>query len=304
MAEPSDIFNRPSGRRLERELLDGLMERLSLRVHCVTQRECPDFYVALGDGSTIIGIEVVEFYSDRARNGSRGQEQLSNWKKVSRRIRTTLDRLGHTDIAGTFHFIFEPSDVGPDIPKVIKDLASTPDAAIEEALRAVRLMGSKPHATIAVAPASTLVGSVRTISVARLDRPAPLWWCSHLQSGSVDRSEVSDALLSVIQNKADRSKSYDWNGCREGWLLIVASGHILESMLMLDETDVVLAPTRIDVPTGTFHRILLWDKWSEVVFELWPRRARFVGWKGEFALIGISRFPPWLKEVVDYDEFE
>lgn len=71
-------FARLEKKTQEREILDGLLQRLGYRA-CIQESERPDFQIQIGDVQ--IGVEITKYFSDATDRGSILERTVSSWTK-------------------------------------------------------------------------------------------------------------------------------------------------------------------------------------------------------------------------------
>jgi hypothetical protein len=141
-----------------------------------------------------------------------------------------------------------------------------------------------------------LLNSILTcVKVIKPDGEGLPWWPAHLQSGSV--SALDDAVAEAIQVKAALATSFEWQGASERWLLLVAEGNGLQDLVGQARQFTVRA-----TPHMPFTTIIMWDRFSEDIWTLFP--VHRVICDGAARLRNIAGLPASLQPLVSSSRYE
>lgn len=264
----------------ETEILSGLLSRLQYLASTITPRETPDFEIALN--GHLIGVEITKYYSDYTRKGSKAQQTISEWKKFSEHLKSKLVELNpeYAYLYGAIHFKSDKVNYKQLLTKVHFD----------ELIELISLadLGRNQQKTINVISDQYPALGENISSIFLWDTYPDniyLWWNSKLQSGEVISNDSAINFLVEKKNKASESYKQDYY---QKWLVIYAGGMSLQDMF-LEKRNVtfrqgkiaitrmeadVLPDIDITISSSYFSHIILWDKFTEKIIQLFPYQKK------------------------------
>jgi len=265
----SILYESATGKTEEIKILHGFLERLGFVDYTPRDTtESPDFFIDFSyqDLQATIAIELTFFYNtlgQENRNfGASEKRFIEQWKRIARRLRQELDKIG-----GDMKYVYGSLSFQNPGPYALDPVGH--DDLIAELLKVTQknLNKSERITTIEFPNPDypTLSSSLKSVALSVWDEEGILWWCSHIQSGTVN--DPNDAILRIIRNKNQTAQSYQWNNVNERWLVIYAASEMLSDMAIIaGDFDVSR-----EIPNIEFTRIILWSKFTESITELFPR---------------------------------
>ncbi len=258
------LYEDEVGKAQEQSIIEGFLARLHIRPYTLQSAERPDFVISFGNGSVVVGCEVTLFDSDSSATkkgvGSEERRFYNQWKRFAKKLRQRLDREG-----GQLLYLFGTIDFKTPSLDVLDDVSW--NQLIEEITQV-----AKSNQETGIMPPTFDAHShpllAKIVDHIFLHNYYPdtglLWWCSHLQSGTV--GDPNNALIRSVQEKSAKAKQYDWGLAQEKWLIIYAHASGLSDVAVLGEDPSV--SRKVDnIP---FTHIFLWDRFSENIHELYP----------------------------------
>jgi len=262
-----DAKGRPDKKENERRIAAEFLKRMgctSYRLH-PEDRETPDLLVCFNDCT--VGLEVTNYFNDKGRKGSPGQEHFQNWQKVSVEISQELVKCDMIGFRVTCHFLH-------DSPKRMS--GENKKRFVKEAVAFARKHfsdGDINGVTVDHFDDYPTLKSFLEKIYWKADGSQDLWWDADLQSGELPWSH--DKLRSIAEDK-DRilhkgiPKEVK-RGISEIWLLIFARGATVADSAAIDIE-------KLKVSFDSFHskalqRIFFWNKPFAEVWELFPTQC-------------------------------
>lgn len=279
MQYPSKIFENQysSGKEEERDILKKFLLRLSCRDLNIEDSERPDFFLRF-NSSFCVGCEITKFSNDQSSKGSIQQKFISQWRSFALKLTEQLKKNDLEGIYGAIHF--KESNLN------ISELNDS--QFIAELVKLVNL--NKTVNRIDNFETDDYPISTKLIEHIYLEKTDTnkLWWPAHLQSGTVD--DPTDALIKIISNKCKKASSYNWENVKDKWLLIYAPCEGL--------TDIADIHSTIDLalPTNSFDRVFLWNKFDERISQLLPEYKNILSWDRNEPLLDWDNMPAYLKK--------
>lgn len=280
----------------EASIMVGFLERVGLNQFTIVSRECPDFEILFKtkDEHFLISCELTEFAADMAKHGSQERRFQKLWLKFAHKLRSRLQEEQLENFYGAVHFKTSdrtslPTEQSEFIDEIIVALKN---ALSKKSERKAFTVGSSGY--------PVLEEHVEQISVWNT---APennlLWWCGHLQTGTVASLEsIVQALHKIVKNKDKAAKNYNWPpNSKEKWLVIYAPSRGLQDMVNIirhiqDNNDWGLLQ---QISSLSFDRIFLWDKWGENIYQLCPDFQMILE---DASILYVKHMPLYLKEIV------
>jgi hypothetical protein len=259
----------------ETEVLTAFLTRLQYSPTSITPTESPDFEILLNESA--IGIEITKYYSDFTKKGSKTQQKISEWKNFAEKLKAKLSAI-NTE----FNYLYASIRFLNDGVNY-KELLS--NGYFNELLKLITEADlkrtEKKNISVLSDKYPLLSAYVNSIFLWNTyPENIYLWWDSGLQSGKVITNPV--AIQTIVDKKNIASKKYKQN-CNQKWLIIYACGLGLHDIYNETQTNLfrqgpVLAikseelqpnlPPKISSPY--FSHILLWDRFMEKIFLLYP----------------------------------
>lgn len=284
--EAGYIGNQPSKKLAERTVVLDFLRRLGvdLEQDRLTDHESPDFLVQLPKNK--VGLEVTNYHWDSTKRGSKRHKLFEQWRKIALALRRELSSHGKglEFWYGAVHFRspYDASLDGLNRSRFIRELIHL----AEERLR------DRTDKKIVMKHLSKYPCLQETVHYISCMRTSPekhvLWWHASLQSGPV--GDPIPVLHAIIEEKDRAAKKYRREGFNDLWLLVFARAANLSESAVIGAVGpfATLRPQALD-------RVFFWDKFSESVWELWPRRHALLDHDGKHFLLHVNRLPEALK---------
>ncbi len=276
------LYDDSSGKARERNILNGFVERLQLGVHWIESSERPDFLLDFEKSHLRlrVGIEITEYFASTGKRGADQARFVQKWKWFAKLLRSRLDSVGLPHLYGAIHFKSADWRVldGFDTNAFIAEVCSSAKQSI----------GDK----IVPDPSRFPLLSARVAHIS-LFNAAPemdiLWWPSHLQSGV-----LQDPCERFVQITADKgSRSYEWKGADEKWLLIYcASEGIMNTTGGYADPEI-----RRHLGAVIFDRVYVWNKFLESIDEIYPTFQNI--FSAESEVLFRRYYPPKVRPFVE-----
>ncbi len=174
----SKVLRRSSEPKKQQEelVIRGFLGRLALSEFEIEARERPDFLVAQNSGAAI-ATELAHYFSDAGPSGSQDARFFRLWNDFALDLRTRLVDNGLDHLYGAIHFR-DPNRAA--LPPT--------ELFIGEIVRALRSRDGNELRNFDPAIFPIMASVVDHVYV-RDTSPEKgiLWWCAHLQSGSIER---------------------------------------------------------------------------------------------------------------------
>lgn len=274
----------------EKEIIEGLLQRLQYINFECEEQERPDFSVKL-EGLKI-GVEITKYYSDFTSKGSQMQRKYMQWKNFAQELKKIFEEKHpkFTNIYSSIHF----KEKDPNYKLLLK-----PDY-LNEIIKSLEIFKNGDHNPATLKLNKSEFPHLFTIVdhfffERKKDSDNFLWWNATLQSGNVliDKNSLSN----IIAKKENASKGYE-DQYDQKWLLIYAAGIGLadifpefsnnlkrQGTIMLTELESresELEPQTYSVRDSKyFDRILVWDRFHEKIFLLSPYFKKLVDYGEE-----------------------
>jgi len=268
---PSRIFaDDASGKDLEAKLMREFLRTMRISRYTLLPRERPDFWIQFAEENrqVLCGCELTLFNSDSiiqtSKGGSAERRFFSQWNEFARKLRADILQSNRklASVYGAVFFnqsrldIFDEYDEATLRKEIVDILQSwSGQSRIER-------FDPKRHPLL-----STYVEHIFVEDTAVQD--GPLWWCAHLQSGTIPNA--TKALAEIISNKCERARNYDWDDATKRWLVICARATGLADVGFIQENPMVVVRPHM-VP---YTEIFFWERAFGTVIEVFPTfRAR------------------------------
>ena len=204
----------------------------------------------------VMASEEITLHGDETRQGSKHQHFRERWRRIMEQVIATLRLGGPVPYCSvdflhrSYNCLFGFSD----------------NHLVSEFIDAGRILATSrvlkfPHPQLPVL--SRMLSQIR---VWDSNGEGLLWWPSHMQSGDV--CSLEDTILKAVVTKARLAREYDWQGATEKWLVLFAEGRGLTDVIIGGLEPVPLHAFPADFP---FTLVLVWDKFSENVWKVFPQ---------------------------------
>ncbi|MFH1421508.1 MAG: hypothetical protein ABIH42_02165 [Planctomycetota bacterium] len=244
----------------ENRLVSGLLLRLGFTGTKIILNERPDALVDFSDAnaaSTRLGCEICSLQGDCGARGSKLREFHSRWIKIMERVVTALS--SHNTIVPYCTVFFRNSSYS-----CLSDIRDC--KLVSEFVIAGQHLCETPKLTFPNNDMPNLSLILSEIRVVESDGNGLLWWPAHLKSG--ENPILDDAIVEAVKAKSKIAVSFDWKNAAEKLLLLIAEGRGLTDVI--GEARKVNLPSYLKIP---FTWILVWDRFSEDIWSLFPRYA-------------------------------
>lgn len=273
------IYRTPKER--EKYLIRGFVKRLGYRIIRAQWQERPDAVLTLCmNGERIrVGIEQTEYFSDAPAGDPSPTGGLAEfWTFVIRSIERRTARKPELKSALVNVRFQECVGLPKDREQRVEMATRLAKELVGFVSESLPNQGNGPHpCTIRVFPDTypMLRCILRTIRIAvtrdgHRQFARTTWTCSNIVTGHV--AFQFDHVQSIVDQKARKSKTYEWGNPDERWLLITASGNTVAQ-----STGPSMAWSKMDskelrnrCPKSPFDRIWFWDYADDWHLELWP----------------------------------
>lgn len=263
---PSRIFvDDAIGKDLEAKLMREFLRTMQISNYTLLPRERPDFWIQFTEENhqVLCGCEFTLFSSDSiiqtCKGGSAERRFFSQWKGFARRLRDDILQSNQrlASVYGAVFFnqhrldIFNECDEASLRKEIVDILQSwSGQSRIER-------FDPKRHPLL-----STYVEHIFMEDTAVKD--GPLWWCAHLQTGTIPNA--NEALAEIISNKCERARNYDWGDATKRWLVVCARATGLADVGFIQKNPMVVSHLHI-VP---YTEIFFWERALGTVLEVFP----------------------------------
>ena len=279
----------------EKYVVSEFLKRLNVNLELVQicSDEKPDFLIELPNG-LIIGLEVTAYHFDAGKNGSKHIERFNKWRKVSHSLRCKLTSYGKG-----LEFWYGAIHFKPQFSSLLDKAACS--SLVEELFKLaknqlINCAETEIRLTKKYFPKSKYPLIYERIEHIYCRNTYPekdiLWWHASLQTGPVP--DPTDGLQKIIRKKENKARNYSRLNMCSLWLLIFArAGDISETAVLSDQTNLGQFQ---NLRCKNFNNVFLWDKFTETIWELWPRQQSLINHDGKNFVLHINRIPPILHD--------
>lgn len=252
------------GKAMEIEMIEGFLKRLQVGFEKNQENESPDFFVSLNNGKKI-GLEFTLYYNDSKIRGSNGRAIFEKWSKIANKLKEKFlkNKSGLKYWYGAVSFKKKKQKLSDlDIDKFVEEIF----------LFCIKTLNrNRKEKCFNISDFRESSYLKKFIDGIHFHNTFPesgvLWWHSALQSGAVPSPNSS--LYKIIGNKNKiAQKNYKKNA---DYLILVICARALSlcdfGVLLEDD----LAKLK-KIKQSVFDIIYFWDKFSENIFEIYPKQ--------------------------------
>jgi len=276
------LYKEIHGKDEEKRALEAVLERLCIKTEKIIDSERPDFFVNLKSGKYFC-CEVTQYFGDtKKRKGSRQKTLLRNWIQFTKNLLKKLKAKKLNHFYGAIHF---KSSTLESFQKINKT------NLIDEIVKVLEANKNYKKGFLKDFEKNTfpiLHSTVEQIYICNI-RPEKnaLWWHASLQSGTV--VDAFEPIINIVKNKNELIEKYDCKNAIETWLVIYAEATVVSNTLFVSDWEKL--HKTIKQSKNKFDRIIIWDKFSEKIHEVFPSHKIIL----EYPNLYIKRIPAFLQ---------